>query len=198
MDEADFLRAVLADPTADAPVLIYADWLEEQADPAAIAKAEFLRLTATEPASARLRELAADLDPEWLAVVSSLAVENCGHAERESAGPAGLRYRRTVEVVCDLRWEELTATEAVGERYCDRCRHTVHYCSTIGDAREHVQKGNCVAIDLGIPRRENDLEAQRHWLGRPSEETLRAEEERMKIDPVSEKRERFRQRFQEP
>jgi hypothetical protein len=41
-----------------------------------------------------------------------------------------------------------------------------------------------------VIRRERDLEPRRYWLGRPSQETLREEEERMKPDPVSAERER--------
>src|SRR5262249_58033457 len=51
-DEPAFLQAVLANPPHDHLLLVYADWLEELAEPVAAAKAEFLRLTvllATEP-----------------------------------------------------------------------------------------------------------------------------------------------------
>ncbi|MEI4884076.1 TIGR02996 domain-containing protein, partial [Klebsiella pneumoniae] len=80
-------------PTDDATRLVYADWLEERGDPVSLTKAEFLRLTAqlaTNPGTKaqrkakrkRLQELAADLDTDWLAVVSRLPVENC----RKKAG----------------------------------------------------------------------------------------------------------------
>jgi uncharacterized protein (TIGR02996 family) len=39
--EAEFLRAILADPDADGPRLVYADWREECGDPA---RAEFIRV----------------------------------------------------------------------------------------------------------------------------------------------------------
>src|SRR5947208_8065654 len=41
MAEAAFLRLILADPDADGPRLVYADWLDEHGDPA---RAEFIRL----------------------------------------------------------------------------------------------------------------------------------------------------------
>src|SRR5438477_9044055 len=40
MEHEHFLQAILADPEADSPRLIYADWLEEQGDP----RGEFIRL----------------------------------------------------------------------------------------------------------------------------------------------------------
>src|SRR4051812_25708165 len=39
--DADFLRAIVADPDADAPRLAYADWLDECGD---AARAEFIRV----------------------------------------------------------------------------------------------------------------------------------------------------------
>lgn len=39
MNQQDFLQAILADPEADTPRLIYADWLEEQGNP----RGEFIR-----------------------------------------------------------------------------------------------------------------------------------------------------------
>src|SRR5262245_2948341 len=40
-DAAAFLRLILADPDADGPRLVFADWLDEHGDPA---RAEFIRL----------------------------------------------------------------------------------------------------------------------------------------------------------
>ena len=41
-NEADYLRAVLADPDSDGPRLVYADWLDEQGQSA---RAEFIRVS---------------------------------------------------------------------------------------------------------------------------------------------------------
>jgi uncharacterized protein (TIGR02996 family) len=86
-DEAAFLNAILANPADDAPRLVYADWLDERGDALGSQKADFLRITCrllTVPAGPRrlllegwLREKAAGLDPEWLAVVSKLHLETC-------------------------------------------------------------------------------------------------------------------------
>src|SRR5947209_1378755 len=40
-DDAAFLRLILADPDADGPRLLYADWLDERGD---AARAEFIRV----------------------------------------------------------------------------------------------------------------------------------------------------------
>src|SRR5262245_11908293 len=91
-DESGFLQAILANPQDNGVRLVYADWLEEQGEPTARTKAEFLRLTAQvmeghrgkrRARRRRLQQLAADLDVDWLAVVSRLAIENC--AEKRQA-----------------------------------------------------------------------------------------------------------------
>ncbi len=46
MEEANFLKMILANPQDDSTRLVYADWLEETGSDEAIKKAEFLRLTA--------------------------------------------------------------------------------------------------------------------------------------------------------
>jgi len=43
-EEFGFIRAVVEDPDNDTPRLLYADWLDEQGDPAASARAEFIRI----------------------------------------------------------------------------------------------------------------------------------------------------------
>jgi uncharacterized protein (TIGR02996 family) len=200
MREDGFLRSILDNPKDDTPFLVYADWLEEQGDAVAAAKAEFLRLTVGLSAqpdaeagqrdlrSQRLQLLAAELDTAWLAVVSRLPIESCQgkKAEVESKPFYAIRF----SYLCDRRWEDLSATDDQAVRFCDACNHNVHYCDTITEAREHAVKGNCISVDLGVIRRPDDLEPERHWLGRPSVEMLREEQERIKPDAVSAERER--------
>src|SRR5262249_20738897 len=154
-----------------------ADWLDERGDAVSEMKAKFLRLTARllEPGrgsgwrKARRKELqplAAALPTDWLAIVSRLKVENCG-GKRAQAN-AEWRYRELFEFVCDNRWDEMTPTEDNSVRRCEGCKENVHYCDTITEAREHAQQGHCVAVDLGIIRRHDDLSPRRMWLGRPS------------------------------
>jgi uncharacterized protein (TIGR02996 family) len=67
-DEA-FIRAILAHPGAETPRLVYADWLDAHSDP----RAAYLRAEAEAVLAgggAKLRELAAGLDPVWVARVS--------------------------------------------------------------------------------------------------------------------------------
>jgi uncharacterized protein (TIGR02996 family) len=195
MREDDFLRAVCADPKDDALLKVYSDWLEEQGDAASAGKAEFLRLTAApaEPGrDARLHKLAASLDTDWLAVVSRMRIENCAkkRAEGETRRPGPVRF----EFVCDRRWEDLRPTDERAVRFCDACELHVHYCDTITDARKHALRGHCVAVDLGVMRREWDLRERRILMGRMSPEAAQREAELAKPDPVSAMRERRKQK----
>ena len=201
LTEQDFLVKLLETPSDDTTRLVYADWLDEQGDSVSAAKAEFLRLTVQLESSPvrkgqkkKLRKLlqqrAAVLDTDWLAVVSRLPIENC-LGQVEEARPGGLP-RVTFDFVCDRRWEELNPTEERAVRFCEACRQNVHYCDTIVEARRHARDGHCIAVDLGVIRRDGDLALQgmQRLLGRISPAAmLRREEERMRPDPVSAERE---------
>jgi uncharacterized protein (TIGR02996 family) len=202
MHDDGFIQTIQHKPGDDASRLVYADWLDEQGDPISAAKSEFLRVTVELATSGkpkewkkaqrkRLQELAAKLDTDWLAVVSRLTIENCvGKRRTEETRPLrGMRLLQ-FEFLCDLCWEDLQPTEEGAVRRCEACEQHVHYCDTITEARQHAQQGHCIAVDLGVIRRERDLEPKQMWLGRPSAETLREEEERVKPDPVSAERER--------
>lgn len=202
-EESDFLRALLANPADDTTRLVYADWLEERSGNQEAAKARFLRLTTQLSGSSgkksiktELQLLAAKLDTDWLAIVSRLKIENCGamRANPESVHEA----RNLFELVCDMRWDELTVTDHAVIRFCETCHQNVHYCDTIMNAREHARQGHCVAVDLGIIRRNGDLRPPRLLMGRmlPTAPRLARAEERAgaQIDEVS--RERARQQRQ--
>ncbi|HJZ58672.1 MAG TPA: TIGR02996 domain-containing protein [Gemmataceae bacterium] len=200
----DFLCKLLDNPADDTARLVYADWLDEQSDDLSRRKATFVRMTASLTGLGkkqrqkrklllrRLQQLAAELEPNWLAVVSRLKVENC----------AGRRARDVYEFefLCHKRWDEMQPTNAAAVRFCDECQQNVHYCDTIMAARAHAQQGHCIAVDLGIIRREGDLEPDRRFmvLGRPGPEFYRREEERLKPDPVSQAREERKKAAQEP
>jgi uncharacterized protein (TIGR02996 family) len=202
-DESDFLRKLLENPADDTVRFVYADWLDERADEESKLKSQFLRLTAKllEPnrtagwRKARRKEmqpLAAKLPTNWLAIVSRLKVEGCRAKVKEPT--PGLRFsmdfvNRAFTFVCDRNWDEMAPTEDNAVRRCEQCQENVHYCDTLAVAREHAQQGHCIAVDLGIIRREDDLSPHRMWAGRPSAETLRKEEERWKLDTVSIERE---------
>jgi uncharacterized protein (TIGR02996 family) len=155
-DEGSFLPAVLANPADDLPRLVYADWLDEQQTEEASRKAEFLRLEcqlarSTPPKRERVRigkrlqVLAAELETDWLAVVSKVWLENCG-----------IQF----EVQCPKKWDQLTPTDAAYHRFCSECHRLVVYCDTIMDARRHAWAGECVAVDVGVIRREGDLDPE--------------------------------------
>ncbi len=126
---------------------------------------------------ARLQELAATLDPNWLALVSDPEIEGCGKGR---PSPWELRF----DFVCDRTWADLKPTGDDTVRHCDLCNQDVHFCDNLADAREHSQGGHCIAVDLGIIRRNGDLEPPNVFLGRPSVESLRTTYEQG-IDPVS-------------
>jgi uncharacterized protein (TIGR02996 family) len=207
-DNQAFIQALLANPQDDALRLVYADWLEEQSNPISEAKAEFLRLIVQQAVHSsgkgknkgreRLQQLASGLDTAWLAVVSQLAIENCkGKRNEEEARRVGQSRRGRFtgmslvrfDYLCDRRWEDLQATENQAVRFCDGCQQNVHYCDMIMEARDHAQHGRCIAVDLGVIRREGDLTPRCALMGLPSPQMLRQEEERAKPDPVSAERE---------
>jgi uncharacterized protein (TIGR02996 family) len=159
----EFLRSILDNPKDDATRLVYADWLEEHGDvDGGAQKSEYLRVTvrlATDPLGKkekkglrrRLQELAAKLDTHWLGVVSRLPIENCYSKHNRKVPELRFQFQ------CHRNWEELKATGNDAVRFCQDCQQKVHYCDTIVEARKHADKGHCVAVDLGVIRRENDL-----------------------------------------
>ncbi len=124
----------------------------------------------------RFRELAAAFDPRWLAVVSDPEIEGCGKS-------GSLRF----DLLCDRSWADMRPTGDDGVRHCEACRENVHFCDNLADAREHSQAGHCIAVDLGVIRRDGDLRPPRMFLGRPSRETV-LDTYREGIDPVSQAR----------
>jgi uncharacterized protein (TIGR02996 family) len=198
MDESAFFQAALADPTDDTLFLVYSDWLEDKGDDASTTKATFLRLTvrlralpmeAAPDARRRLQEIAARLDPEWLAVVSRLEIENCG-AVRDRTDP---RISWVFAYQCDRSWDRMEPTADTTVRFCTSCRESVYYCDTIVTARKHAEAGHCIAVDLGIIRRKNDVIPNMPVPGFPSEQWLAQEAERLRVDEVSAEREARKQ-----
>ena len=67
-EEAGFIAALLAEPDDRTTLLVYADWLDERADP----RAEYLRLLAAqEPDLARRAVLCQVLDTGWVQLIGS-------------------------------------------------------------------------------------------------------------------------------
>jgi uncharacterized protein (TIGR02996 family) len=159
-DEADFLRKLLENPADDTTRLVYADWLDERADPDSASKAQFLRLAARPDADeSEFQRLAGQFDSDWLAMVSRLKVESCAVSRaKQDANLLWEKFGIRFNVVCDRRWEDLSATDDNAVRFCEGCKQQVHYCDTIEAARRHAWKGECVAVSLGVIREEHDLE----------------------------------------
>jgi len=126
---------------------------------------------------ARLQELAATLDTNWLAVVSDPEIEGCGKS-------TGSGWQLRFDFVCDKSWADMKPTASNNVRHCETCSKSVHFCDNLADAREHSQEGHCIAVDLGIIRRENDLEPRSLIAGQPSKADLRKTYEE-DVDPVS-------------
>jgi uncharacterized protein (TIGR02996 family) len=159
--EAAFLSVIRQTPADDTPRLAYADWLDEQGDDLSAAKSQFLRLTVRmnlpkrpNGDRAKLQKLAAKLDTDWLAVVSRLKVERCGARRGERRVAA---VRELFSLVCEQSWDEMTPTEDDAVRRCEKCKENIHYCDSLLVARRHAGQGHCVALDLGVIRREGDL-----------------------------------------
>jgi len=99
---------------------------------------------------ARLRELAATFDPNWLAVVSDPQIEGCGKSTSR-----GWSFR--FDFVCNQSWADLKPTDDDKVRHCETCNESVHFCDNLAEARGHSQEGHCIAVHLGIIRRDDDL-----------------------------------------
>lgn len=145
--EDAFIQAILSDPSATAPRLIYADWLEERGDPSSICRAEYLRVECELDAlpkrdpkrtrlQARLRQLRASVGDDWWLVLDWSGVEYCVEFE----------YR------CPQRWDTLLPTDDAAVRHCPQCERNVHYCRSVRDARRLADAGECVAIDSRLTR----------------------------------------------
>jgi uncharacterized protein (TIGR02996 family) len=197
-DEADFLSKLLESPEDDTARLVYADWLEERGDAESKLKVQFLRLTVRLNETRRrskmrtalrneLQPLAAKLPTEWLAIVSRLPIDYCG--DKVPADHREAWVRRQFDFVCNQEWDEMTPTGDAAVRHCERCKENVHYCDTITVAREHARQGHCVAVDLGIIRRDNDLAPRTMVRGKIMPGFSKQEDERLAVDAMSLERE---------
>ena len=91
------------------------------------------------------------------------------------------------EFICDRSWADMEPTDDDNVRRCETCSKSVYFCNNLADAREHSQEGHCIAVDLGIIRRDGDLRASSYFLGQPSREDVRKTYEE-DVDPVSQAR----------
>jgi uncharacterized protein (TIGR02996 family) len=181
-DENGFFCTLEDNPADETARLVYADWLDEQGEPNKATKAEFIRLELrvlqedhTEPTdSQRLQQLAAGIEPDWLAIVSRPRVEYCQFLNsnpcarrRYLYAPTGLTKSR-VEAChflltrpCPGRWDLLAPTGLTKLRLCETCYKTVNFCTTPHEKQEYVRQGNRIAVSPGIALTPNDLHSGR-------------------------------------
>ncbi|MBN9523998.1 TIGR02996 domain-containing protein [bacterium] len=89
MTEEAFIRAVLDAPGQDTPRLVYADWLDDHDAPDRAAYLRAERAAVVNGDTTAMRELAAGLDPVWIARVTLPPFGVClGSADVTDTGPA--------------------------------------------------------------------------------------------------------------
>lgn len=141
--EDELLRELGARPGDAELRLVYADWLEERGQ---AGKAAFLRvqleMAKLGPDDPRLPMVAIELqralqqtDAAWRAAVAQLRLENC-----------------VFVVPCPARWESLGRTSDPRVRTCGACRRDVHYCTSVDELRRRTAAGDCVVVDVAVPR----------------------------------------------
>jgi uncharacterized protein (TIGR02996 family) len=173
--ETAFLQSILEDPDEDARRLIFADWLEEnaQADKAAFVRleVELSRLPRRDDRFEALREelsgLSGEIGWRWvLALLRPGRLLNCGLAnlDPDKAGiPRNLSAKATFavrfEFPCPNRWADLQPTGEAGVRYCAECQKNVHYCASQDEAEQHAIRGNCIAISSRLALQVEDERA---------------------------------------
>ena len=110
---------------------------------------------AFQPSSKRLRVLGMDLDVAWRAIVARPAIENCN-----------FRF----ELRCPKQWDALTPTGNPKVRTCDSCARQVVYCGSLAEARQVAWAGGCVAVDINVDRKQDDLDEPREpiMMGAPA------------------------------
>ena len=100
-DRDALLAGILADPDADLPRLVFADWLEETGHPANCARAEYIRL-AIEFANYKHRGRMIPKHMKRLNVLKSMFEDEWDECEQATNGrghPQGIRHRGFVEEV---------------------------------------------------------------------------------------------------
>lgn len=152
--EQSFLDDIARSPQDDGLRSVYSDWLEERSrfDDAEFLRAQIEIRTIKESnerfleLSRKIQKLAPRMSLAWRRAVARPAIENCG-----------IQF----EVQCPKTWDELVPTDKPDERHCNSCQRRVHYATTIDKARRLAIAGQCVSVDLVVPRFDGDLKPQR-------------------------------------
>jgi hypothetical protein len=156
-----------------------------------------------------MKKIASNLNPNWLAVVSNMEINNCGkfdpvydakqrkwwdqsqdsHPEEtyeEYVANHAQNFR--MDFVCHKKWAEMKPTENNMVRFCEECSKNVFYARDIMHARELASQGSCIGVDVGLDRRENDHHGEYAVFGRPTAAHTEANRLRALPDLVSSKR----------
>lgn len=161
VDEAAFIRTILADPRDPTPRLVYADWLEERGDPQSVSRAEYLRaecgldnLPTGDPRrrklQGRLLQLRKVVGDDWWRDLDWAKVEIC----------VEFTYR------CPQRWDALLPMSDPNVRHCSTCERDVHYCRDTREALRFADAGECVALDSRQARLPLELHREAAATGR--------------------------------
>lgn len=223
-DEYDFIGDISRDPGNQKLYEDYKAWLQKEIDANIerarkgedfhwptqhdmYAKLEFLKYQDANDVEGMQRS-AANLNPNWLALLSRPNILNCGrrniddeimgekwwetakdiHRENSYAEWRANHPMFNYEFVCHKKWNEMQATENRKVRFCDECQKNVYFCDNIIEARELGNQGCCVGLDVGIKRKDRDLVGECSIFGRPSPAHLEEEKVRILPDRISAKR----------
>lgn len=149
--ERGFLQGIGDVPKDDAARAVYADWLEEvgRLDEAELIRAQLTvkQLAPQDPRfqdlAQRIRLLGPKTSLSFRRTIAQPPLERCG----------GFQY----ELQCPNRWDQLAPTDSPKERFCGSCKRNVHYATTVSEAIDLVERGECLVVDIVPPRTPNDL-----------------------------------------
>ncbi len=92
------------------------------------------------------RDAAADPADEAAARRLDAALARAGREEE-------LRERFRFKFQCERQWADLAPTRGSGAKFCDECQRKVFAVQDVGELREHVSKGDCVAVPSSLLER---------------------------------------------
>jgi uncharacterized protein (TIGR02996 family) len=155
-EEDAFVRAILASPRDDALRLVFADWLEERADP----RGEFLRILV------RLEALSENDSPKQmkakLAWVREIAMLRQQLRQLRELIPSEWALRLTRgwikhcnipdAVKCPRSWELLSETADPEIRRCGHCSRDVWFCWSASKVHEAICSRHPIVTALAMDR----------------------------------------------
>jgi uncharacterized protein (TIGR02996 family) len=153
--ELSFIDALRSNPDDGEVLDVYADWLDQNERPLL---AELIRLQrlrdsprrpenpsefqskwlSAQPAAValRMRDLAPFAEPWWRALVARQTIVGCS---KPYDCPS---------------WQRMRPTEHANQRSCSTCKHSVYFCWSRDDIRDHGRMRNPIAIDPALSVRD--------------------------------------------